>query len=533
MDIAIRAAKLHSKYDPWKEAEKYLHHASVSTHSRVYLLLEPGKGYLTRLLHASNPGAKLIEVHCNDQIAPIDEAIEAADPAAEPARWSPGSGGPLAAFLARHIDDLDIGSVEVVEWPPAERVFGAAYLRIKFETRHFLQERRATIHTTGKFGRLWLRNTLKRIAALPPLIDSLEVHVPIVIAASGPSLGKSIPLLNTYQDSLFIMALPSAVPALEHAGIHPDMVVHSDPGFYAGYHLRSQHSFGKKLTVPMEAAPIYSNGYRQSFPSLLWLSTDTPIERFFFQALGVQPLSLSSHGTVAGIAFQLALELGSAAAHGRLPGGGTRRPLFFCGLDFCFEDILGHNKPHSFDPLLFSSHSRLQPIQEIFYKRSPRALEGDNSQTFALERYAAWFQNLSSAYRERVYRLFPSEVGIDAFTDLDAAGFEHKLAGYLSGERIQKSTSRTQHISRSKANSALIDYSHTLHSQYQEFSALESGGLLQKLRAYPLLLEFLQYTDYPVLFRLQRGSAGVFELQHTVERHFDEIDSTIRAVQMT
>jgi hypothetical protein len=518
MDIAIQTATLHSKYDPWKEAERYLRHTSISSDSRIYLLIEPGKGYLTQLLHTRNPDAKLIEVHCNEQMAPI----ELSAPAAQPARWSPGSNCSLFAFLAHHIADLDIGSVEVVEWPPAERAFGDVYSRIKTGVRHFLQERRATVHTTGKFGRLWLRNTIKRVAALPPLMENLKVHSPIIIAASGPSLSKSTPLLRKYRKSLFIMALPSALPALAHAGIQTDMVVHSDPGFFAEYHLRLQPSSENNMTVAIEAAPLYSKGYRQEFPRFFWLSTTTPSEQFFAHALDITPMSLASHGTVAGIALQLALELIREDS----------QPVFFCGLDFCFDDILGHTTPHSFDPLLFSVHSRLEPIQEIFYKRSPKAHAGNRSQTYALERYSAWFQKLPSSYRNQVYRLFPSEVEIDAFTDIDAAGFEHILTRYSGGTQINNWTAETQRIPHSKAKSALVHYSHTLHSQYQEISALDARRLLQNMRNYPLLLEFVQYTDYPLLFRLQRGTADFFELQRTVERHLDEIDSIIRAVQM-
>ena len=487
---------------------------------------------MTQQLHSINPEAKLIEVHCDDHLVPSKPSgpDEPACPEGHQVRWSPGSGCTLSAFLAQHISDLDIGSIEVVEWPPAERVFGDVYHRIKSEVRHFLQERRATVHTTGKFGRLWLRNTIKRIAALPTLINTLEIHAPIIIAASGPSLEKSIPLLHRYQESLFIMALPSSILALEHAGIHPDMIVHSDPGFFAEYHTRAPRSSG---AVTIEAAPLYSNGYRQNFSRLLVLSTDNPIEQFFTHTLKMSPTSLDSHGTVAGIAFQLAIELSNPAAHGTLPADHHRRPVVFCGLDFCFKDILGHTTPHSFDPLLFSSHSRLEPIQDVFYKRSPRAQYDNICQTYALERYAVWFQNLSPAYRNQIFRLFPSEVEIDAFTNIDASGFVDLLAGYLNAGRTHTWTAETQRIPVSKINAALIHYAHTLHSQYDEFATRAAGSLLHTLRAYPLLLEFVQYTDYPILFKLQRGTADFSQLQKSVENHLEEIDSIIQAVQLT
>jgi len=386
---------LHSRYDPWREAEKYIQHTQVSFSKKFYILLEPGYGYLAKVLLNKNSHAKILEVHCTKDL----EIFSVTTAQSGIAAWWPDSEISLTAFLSTHIDDLDIGSVEVIEWPPAERLFPNAYAKLKFQVRSFLQERRATIHTTGKFGRLWLRNTLKRVALFPPLITKLAVKTPIVIAASGPSLEKALPFLAHWQKSLFILALPSSIEALIQHKITPNMVVHSDPGFYSNYHLRSS------LSAELQAAPLYAAGYRTALQQLLLLSTGSPVEEFFINKLNNNTLRIKPHGTVAGIAYQLASEISTG-------------PIIWAGLDLCYQDIQAHPRPHSFDHLIQTASNRYAPLQDMYFRRSPLSTTGKTRpaplQSFALTRYAEWFQRLSPALHERFFRLFPSEVYIPA-----------------------------------------------------------------------------------------------------------------------
>ncbi len=529
MSISLHQAALHSKYDPWREAEKFLRHSPVSADSSIYLLLEPGRGYLTQLLHELNPTAKFIEVHCSSAVKPLQSRE-----LSNTERWNPQSEKSLSAFLAEHIDDLDIGRVSILEWPPAERVFGSAFHEIKTAVRGFLQERRGTIHTTGKFGRLWLHNALKRTAHMPPLLKNIRVQSPIVVAASGPSLNRAIPLLQQHHQKLFILALPSSISALQHAGIVPDMIVHSDPGFYAGYHL---HSAGSAHSIA--AAPLFSAGYRHSVVRLALLSTATPIEEFFVHELALNPIRIDSHGTVAGIAFQLALQLGRPEnTVDPLEGP----PIIFTGLDFCYDDILGHSRPHSFDKLLLAGLSRLQPIQHIYYARSPRSQGENQGQTFALERYAGWFQQLGREYRRKVYRLFPSAVEIPGFTDIDAEKFMQiiKQNCYTpegGPAAVEKYSAQMQPFSKSDSRAALIHYSQALQTQFDTLTVNAvsegsfSGEALKILKGYPLLLEFVQYTDYPLLFRLRRNAADFDELRSSFLQNMHALDLFIQAVQ--
>ncbi|MDZ7793413.1 MAG: 6-hydroxymethylpterin diphosphokinase MptE-like protein [Spirochaetia bacterium] len=500
---------LHSRYDPWREAEKYIQHAQVSLSKKIYILLEPGYGYLAKVLLNKNPHAKILEVHCIGGVETF--SVSAAQP--EIAAWLPGSEISLSAFLSTHIDDLEIGSVEIIEWPPAERGFPNAYAKLKHQVRSFLQERRATVHTTGKCGRLWLRNTLKRVAFLPPLITELKVNVPIVIAASGPSLQKALPLLAHRQDSLFILALPSSIRTLTQHKIKPHMVVHSDPGFYSNYHLRSS------LSADLQAAPLYAAGYRTALQQLLLLSTGSPIEEFFISKLSNNALRIMPHGTVAGIAYQLATKISTG-------------PIIWAGLDLCYQDIQAHPRPHSFDHLIQTACHRYAPLQDIFFRRSPLSTAGETRpaplQSFALTRYADWFQRLSPALHNQFFRLFPSAVEIQAFTHISTTEVEAFCDKPVS-VAMTKQSIELEEDAGLRALTAFIEEVLTQTDHFNE-PYNTSEDVLFRLKNYPLLYELMKYTSLPLLFRLHRGSAKLKDVQIALSKTSAEIQSIIQAV---
>ncbi|MCF7948902.1 MAG: DUF115 domain-containing protein [Spirochaetia bacterium] len=502
---------LHSRYDPWREAEKYIQHAQVSFSSAIYILLEPGYGYLGQVLLTKNPRAKILEIHCTSDLEAY--SVTAVQP--EIAAWSPDSEFSLFAFLSAQIDDLEIGSVEVLEWPPAERVFPIAYAQVKHKVRSFLQERRASIHTTGKFGRLWLRNILKRIAVLPPITTNLKVNAPIVIAASGPSLQKSLSLLARCQDSLFILALPSSIRTLMHYKIKPNMIVHSDPGFYGNYHLRGSTS------ADWQAAPLYAAGYRTALQQLLLLSTGSALEEFFVHILSRDAVRIQPHGTVAGIAYQLASKISTG-------------PIIWAGLDLCYQDIQAHTRPHSFDYLLQAAHHRYAPLQDIFFRRSPLSTVGAPRpaplQNFALTRYSEWFQRLTPTLHDRFYRLFPSEVEIQAFAPISPAEVE----AFCNKPTSQVVTSQSMHLEEEDLLQALDAFIEEVSRETDQFllHSKSSEEVLVSLRSYPLLYELMKYTALPLLFRLYRGSAKLEDVQRALFQTKTEIQSIIQAVNL-
>src|SRR6056297_2764662 len=499
---------LHSRYDPMREAEKFLAHSEIPTDSKIYILLEPGKGYLSQILHYKNPSAKILEVHCSSEFQNRDSRLHESIKT-----WHPDYPGSLSSFLSKYISDFEIGEIKIVEWPPAARVYGDDYVRTKEYLRSFLQERRATVHTTGKFGRVWIKNTLKRLARLPSVCTGLTVNAPVLIAASGPTLNQSIPLLKELEHALFIISLPSSLATLTYHGISPDIVVHSDPGYYAEYHLRklSTGSF-------LQAAPLYAAGYTRLTDSLLILATGSPLENYFIKTLNTYAETISPHGTVAGLAYQLAQKISSG-------------PIIFAGLDFCFNDIQSHARPHSFEEILQSVTHRYKNIHGLYYERSPRAAEKSTpapNQNFSLERYSQWFQRLPPETHSRFYRLKPSSITIPAFTTLGEEGVR-KMCENISKPLFDYTSAR---IDKKTIRASLSSLEAAVQSQYEQFllQDTESHHIITQLKKNPLLFELYQCTNLPLLFRIQKGSADKKDLLEAYPGIIGELHSISQAV---
>lgn len=499
---------LHSRYNPLREAEKFVQHAQFPTNSRIYILLEPGKGYLSKILLNRNSSAKILEIHCSlenmDSDSQPNKAIK---------RWYPDYTSTLTSFLSKFISDLEIGEITIVEWPPAERVYGNDYLQIKEYVRSFLQERRATIHTTGKFGRLWLGNTLKRVAMLPSICSGLKVNAPVLIAASGPSLNQSIPILKELQNTLFIISLPSSLATLTYHGINPDIIVHSDPGYYADYHFRQLLN-----SSILQAAPMYAAGYKRTNDTLLILETGSSLESYFTKTLNTYTEAIKPHGTVAGLAYQLSDKISSG-------------PIIFAGLDFCFYDIRSHSRPHSFEEIFQSVIHRYKSLHELYYERSPHSLETNtnkHNQNFSLKQYSHWFQRLSPKTHSRFYRLNPSSITIPAFTVLQ----EENLREMCKESSSPIFDYTTVQITKETKRTSLISLPIEIQSQYEHFLLQDTGTnhIITQLKKYPLLYELYQYTELPLLFRIQKGSAEKKDLLRAYPRIIGEVKSIIRAV---
>lgn len=90
------------------------------------------------------------------------------------------------------------------------------------------------VNTINKFADQWQLNNLfniKNILADKSLIDLKKVYeCPIVVASSGPSLTKQIPLLKSNRDKFILICAGSTINVLLKHDIEPDYIVSIDGG---------------------------------------------------------------------------------------------------------------------------------------------------------------------------------------------------------------------------------------------------------------------------------------------------------------
>jgi hypothetical protein len=377
---------LHSRYNPQKEAEKYLTSLDLPQSIRFFILIEPGREYLIPLLHRQFPVAKIIALHLDAL------SIPTAAQEIPVRRWIPEQGIPLQTFLEQEIPDTLATVIRVIEWRPALAAYGEGYRKLLEETVDFIKRIDANMRTTRAFGRRWFRNFFKNLRLVRRVLvqEPAAASTPVIVTAAGPSLEAAVPLIRDLQrhSPHLILAVSSSVQALKWRGIVPDVVIATDGGGWACFHL-----YEYLRGIDTQASLVLAASLSAALPSqcedlvLLPISDGSLWQQQILQSLGIPCISLPQRGTVSASALDLALRL-------------TQGKIYLTGLDLAHKDIRTHVRPYSFDRLLEARASRLNPVYTQTFTRSKAILAGGSHAI-----YATWFSQHVQAYPERLFTL--------------------------------------------------------------------------------------------------------------------------------
>jgi len=394
---------LHSSFNPKREAERYIDKSLCGKVPSLVLVCGPGMGYIIKAVKKRYPYIRCIGIWYSEAMAQL------AGYAQTPDMWHPGGSDSLSAFLFQNLSELEIEGVQIITWAPTEHAFPKAADRVKKSVREVFRQINGNITTIREFGARWFKNTLYNYQNINFIVQKKNTELPIVIAASGPSLEKAIPLIKKYRNSLELWALSSSVSALMYCNLKPDLIVATDAGYYASLHMNTGYDIS---SIPIAMPLTAKLGKIAEKQPVYLLNSSTYMEKELLNSKFSKPIA--QNGTVSGTAIQLALAT-------------TSGPVIMAGLDFCYNDIISHVRPHAFDPLIRSHSGRFFPLHTAVYGRTAghsEKIPGDSIRVSpALEIYAAWFSRF--ALREkRAYRLFPSSVEIPTLTDIGGKGMQ-------------------------------------------------------------------------------------------------------------
>ncbi|HEQ72601.1 MAG TPA: DUF115 domain-containing protein, partial [Spirochaetia bacterium] len=347
-----------------------------------------------------------------------------------------------ARFLEEALSGLAPERVSVIEWPAAARAFPELYRVAGREIVRVLKENAYGSLTTAASGRQWLRNSISNFLTIDSPVTGcpLDPTLPTVIAASGPSLKRVVPMLARYRNSFNLWALPSSVAALTQAGLCPDCVVATDAGYYAQLLLTAAARNPPLLLMPLSA----SRGARYGGRRVFFFQQPNFFEEAFFVRAGAPITRGIAHGTVAGSALDLA-------------GRFTQGPIVVGGLDLCYDDIQAHARPHPFDDLAAAAADRFSPAYSRLFSAAmtsaPERIPGTRFRSSrALSVYADSFMTLSGGGRGQAYRLNPSWQAVPGLTVIKMDSFlrllESTRPGTLKSEvyPVQPYPDRTERI---------------------------------------------------------------------------------------
>ncbi|MDR2028542.1 MAG: DUF115 domain-containing protein [Treponema sp.] len=398
--VYVGEQALHSRYNPAGEAEKYINSLVLREGLLFLILIEPGLGYMIPVLRKRFPSVPIISLHVSNFFAdpgfppgaargepPQALAPEALRP---DAAWNPGTGIALGRFLEEHIPDTGAAAIGLIEWRPSLAAYGESYLKILSETVEFIKRSDANKRTLRGFGRRWFRNVFKNIRLLKRVLRYSPGTFPLIITGAGPGLEETIPLIRERKKNgaPFILAVSSSVPALLAGDLVPDLVLSTDGGGWALFHLYEtiRAMAGGK---PLGLAAALSAALPSQYGDIPWLpiSDGTDWQNLVLKSLHIPFTALTQRGTVTAAALDLAFLL-------------TRGRIFITGMDLAHRDIRTHARPYGLERFIEEGASRLRPAYSQYYVRSAAI---SASGTHAI--YAAWFKGQMAAYPQRLFSL--------------------------------------------------------------------------------------------------------------------------------
>lgn len=379
--------RLHSNRHPELEASRFLDSLNLGTNCPSVLVIGPGQGWLFPELRKRYPQAGLFGIQLADNFFPASP-----EPSPPPLSYANylctySNQQELESFLDKSIGAFNSQEIKIIHWKPSLLAWPEIAKIILKTIKNWQERKLASDYTAKSFGKLWIKNALYSLQ-LPHssisshfLLAQSNSNIPIVICASGPSLEYTAEtiLKKTNRQQYILIAVSSALNALLSRNIYPDIVVASDPTYWASLHLHRLknceipliYQLGAKIPHFLKDKNILATSTGEHWQNALLQGRDSP----FF----ISP----QRGTVSAFALDIAFQL-------------SRGGIYFAGLDFASRGILSHARPWAFEQLAIEHESRLFPQHQWFENRHRL-----QSQTKALNIYATWFENRGLEIKDR------------------------------------------------------------------------------------------------------------------------------------
>jgi len=382
---------LHSKYDPMKEADQFLNswmNQVENSSKKIIIIIEPGLGYLLKIIKKKFPDKIILAAFTNEktyQYCFENSYLEKIH------HYIVDSGFNITTILNNICSGLSVRDISILTWTAGELIFKEECQKIKNEILSSLRILQGNEQTKKHFSKRWFLNGIKNFLRYDFSSTFSLTKSPIILVSSGPSLEMSIRHIGQFQHNYIIAALPSSLAILQAHEIHPDILFTTDPGYYAGEHLR----YIQRETICI--APITSKMIPLNNP-LSGFNQNSLIENLLYE--GKELPYIPEMGTVAATALKYLRTL-------------STEPIYIAGLDFCMDDLKIHAQPHSFNPIILKNESRFLPHTSAFYNRVDSMTyrkEGTLRFSKSMDTYASWFKG--QTFGTKTFRLNPSAVSL-------------------------------------------------------------------------------------------------------------------------
>ncbi len=473
LTLLINKRLIHSRYNPESEAQTFLLTKNFKRCPQIVIIIGSGLGYLKKAVLNKYKDVKVFSIYLDNEIYKLSPDKENS--------WV-YTNNKLKYKLSNFIPDFLLSETRILKWLPCTQQYPHRTKEIEEIIFQFLMERKGSIFTTQKFGKKWIRNFFLNYGKIKSFYQLSEINLPVLIAASGPSLNKAIDFLRKYKNKYILAALPSSLAALNFNGIKPDIILNTDPGYWTGAHFKY---LDKETPIVM---PLSASFFSNCHNPVICIDQNTFLENIFFKNKHFS--QISSHGTVAGTAYLFLRKI-------------TDKPIIFAGLDFCFKDIHEHVKPHSYDTLFRVYQNRFNTELHSLYVRKNNFL-GNNSygSTKALTTYSGWFNTYNN--HKNIFRLNPSDVKTYNLESID----ENRLLQLLNNFSSLNCPFKFNKISDISAfiplNIGLEEILAKIKIFKKSIKYMNSNDILLFFTNNNLLTEIFQFLEYTKIIELAK-----------------------------
>lgn len=363
---------VHSPNNPLAEAARFtLQYADPQNPSKLALVLGVGLGYHLAALNHLPPRYRFGHILAAE---PGGSPVPGMEPI--PFWGKNGSSVTVVNDLLRLRGELmtrlhaQFPRVEIIEHPVLRELRPGAFAEWREVIRETLQMVLGNMNTLLFWQDAWTLNTLTNLSHV---VRSVPVGSlfgrwkgrPAVVVAAGPSLTKQLPLLRAARDRMLVVAVGTAIKALEAAAIEPDLVVSVDGG-----EPNFRHFEGVACSAPLVYDPMVYPGILDVYRGRLVVSQIGNPVMTWLAARGLNVGQLAGGGSVAHLGLELAAKMD---AH----------PVILIGQDLAYTDGRTHALGTAFSVTVDSSKESVQ---------APGYYGGWVPTSAILNNYRIWFE---------------------------------------------------------------------------------------------------------------------------------------------
>lgn len=297
--------------------------------------------------------------------------------------------------------------------------------------------------TLERFGKLWLKNTVKNIDALCntakiSCFKEVFSDTVAVVLAGGPSLTAHLELIKKNEQCFLIIAVDTAMRACLHAGIVPDFILSFDPQYWNYLHTAGLDTSGSIL---ISEAAVFPAVLRQRYRAVFLSNSSSPFARYLEQDRAScrerSDCVLAAGGSVATTSWDFA----------RYTGAHT---IIMAGLDLAYPHKQTHFTGSTFEEAVHTGSSRFASAEQAnvnsLYSAFPSLHKDYAGDAVLTDRrmllYAWWFESSLAKYPEvKTYNLMPQGIAIPGMPACSAELFVRLTGRGISraaiSERLQ------------------------------------------------------------------------------------------------